>query len=236
LLYETIIFKIRNYNMKKALYFLLYFVFITGCGAQSHDRLIEENAVIDSSKIIEPSLQHSREARIISTIFSRYHYKKIELNDSLSNVIFNNFINSLDHNKLYFLKSDFDDFSKYKNELDDDIRAGNVEPFYNIFNVFKKRVGERVKYSLNRLKKGFDFSLDEYIYLDRKDSGYVSSEKALDQLWRKRLKNDALNLKLSGKEWDKIVETLLNRYKRFHKTILQYKAEDVFQLAMNAYS
>lgn len=222
--------------MKNLLYIYVIFVLATGCGAQTHDQLIEENAVIDTNKVIEPSIQHSREARIIATIFTRYHYKKVQLNDSLSQVVFNNFLNSLDRNKLYFYKKDFEEFEKYKTELDDDIRSGNLEPFYNIFNLYKKRLGERVKFAIERLAQGFDFTKDEYFYPDRKDSSFASTEKELNELWRKRLKNDALNLKLSGKEWDNIVETLSNRYKRFHKTILQYKAEDVFQLAMNAYA
>ncbi len=222
--------------MKKLFQFFIFFVFVYGCSAQSHDALIEENAVIDTNKVVEPSIQHTKEARIISTIFSRYHYKKVKLNDSLSQVVFNNFINTLDHNKLYFYESDIEKFVKYKEELDDYLRSGNVEPFYEIFNTYKKRVGERVAYALERLKEGFDFTIDECFTPDRKDSSYAKTTEELNELWRKRLKNDALNLKLSGKEWDKIVETLTERYKRFHKTILQYKAEDVFQLAMNAYS
>ncbi|MCF8394378.1 MAG: carboxy terminal-processing peptidase, partial [Melioribacteraceae bacterium] len=70
---------------------------------------------------------------------------------------------------------------------------------------------------------------------DRDEVEWAKSIEELNEIWRKRVKNDALNLKLAGKEWDKIVETLENRYHRFHKVILQYNTEDVFQIYMNAF-
>ncbi len=222
--------------MKKFFVVLFYLFLVIGCSAQNQEKLIEENSKIDTNKVIVPQKKYFKETRIITTIFTRYHYKKINLSDSLSKVIFKNYIQSLDYNKLYFLKSDIDSFGKFKTVLDDDLKIGDVKPFYDIFNVFKKRIGERVKYADERLKKKFDFTKDEYFYPDRKDSDFAATKAELNELWRKRLKNDALNLKLNGKKWDKIVETLTNRYDRFYKTILQYKSEDVFQLAMNAFA
>ena len=222
--------------MKKYFLLLIYLFAFYGCSAQTQDKLIEENAVIDTNKVIMPEMKHRREARIIATLFTRYHYKKINLNDSLSAVILNNYLKTLDNNKLYFYYDDIQKFQKYKDKLDDYLMLGDVDPFYKIFNVYKQRVNERVKYALKRLKEGFDFNKDEYFTPDRKNAGYPKTREEMDELWRKRLKNDALNLKLNGKKWDGIVETLSERYKRFQKVILQYKAEDVFQLAMNAFA
>ncbi len=222
--------------MKKYILLFVYLISFYGCSAQNQQKLIQENAVIDSNKVLVPSPKYQRETRIITTLFTRYHYKKVRLNDSLSAVILKNYIKALDYNKLYFYKDDIQKFNKYKNVLDDDLMLGNVEPFFNIFNIYKKRVDERVKFVLKRLKKKFDFTKNEYFIPNRKNADYPKSPDEMNELWRKRLKNDALNLKLNGKKWKDIVTTLSDRYKRFQKVILQYKAEDVFQLAMNAYS
>jgi len=222
--------------MKKILVTFLLLWAIVGCNAQAKQDIVEENGKIDTNKVLVPQPKHEREARIIAALFSRYHYKKVKLNDSLSQVILKNYINTLDYNKLYFYRKDSVEFARFKNVLDDDLQLGDVNPFYEIFNVYKKRVGERVKYALKRLKKGFDFSKEEYFTPDREKAPFPRDEKEMNELWRKRLKNDALNLKLSGKKWKDIVKTLSDRYNRFYKTILQYKSEDVFQLAMNAYS
>ncbi len=223
--------------MKKYFLLIVYLIAFYGCSAQQKQANVEENGVIDSNKVIVPTQLYQREARIITTLFTRYHYKKVNLNDSLSSVILKNYLQTLDYSKLYFYYDDVKKFKKkYGNFLDDDLMLGNVKPFYDIFNVYKKRVDERVKFALKRLKKGFDFTKDEYFTPDRKDAEYPRTVDEMNELWRKRLKNDALNLKLNGKKWDDIVKTLSERYKRFQKVLLQYKSEDVFQLAMNSFA
>ncbi|MDH7604367.1 MAG: carboxy terminal-processing peptidase, partial [Melioribacter sp.] len=69
---------------------------------------------------------------------------------------------------------------------------------------------------------------------DREKADWAKSKEELDEIWRLRLKNDALNLILSGKDWKGAAEVLLKRYQNFHKIILQYEAEDVFSLFMNS--
>ena len=72
------------------------------------------------------------------------------------------------------------------------------------------------------LDKEFDFTIDEYLELDRENAPRANTKAELDDLWRKRLKHEALNLKLTGKEWDAIVKTLKKRYKRIQRNITQY--------------
>ena len=87
-----------------------------------------------------------------------------------------------------------------------------------------------------RLETEFDFTIDESYEPDREEAAWAIDSEELDELWRKRLKNDALNRKLSNKEWDEITKGLLKRYHNFHKIILQYKAEDISQLYLNAFA
>ena len=223
--------------MKKI--FILWFATIlavASCNAQPSEQVDEANAEIDTAKVLVPDKTQPLVDKAVARIINRYHYKKANIGDSLSSVILDNYISMLDRNKMYFLQSDMDKFENYRKSIDDDLFDGNLDPAYDVFNTYKNRVTERVEYLLNKLDEGFDYSLDEYYTPDRSDTSWAETNDELDELWRKRIKNDALNLKLTGKEWDKIVETLSKRYKSFHKAILQYKPEDVFQLYMNAFA
>lgn len=190
----------------------------------------------DTSKVIVPAKYLSSEDEIINTILTRYHYSKFSLDDSLSNVIFNRYLKSLDYNRSYFLASDIDKFDKYKFELDNDIKDGNLSPAYKIFNVFRQRVNERLDYAESLLKKGFDFNKSETLRLDRDKEPWAKDTTELNELWRKKVKNDALNLVLAGKKWPDIQSLLTKRYESLRRNVMQTESEDVFQLFENSYT
>ena len=192
--------------------------------------------VDDTLTVIKPEGYYTLEDQLINTMLSRYHYKKYELDDSLSSVIFNRFIKSIDFGKSYFLASDIKSFEKYRYKLDDDIKIGTVEPFYDMFNLYLRRMNERIVYIDTILSKEFDYSKDEKFRINRENAPWASSVSELNDIWRKRIKNDALNLKLAGKSWDEIKKNLTKRYENYDKIMMQYHSEDVFQLAMNAYT
>jgi carboxyl-terminal processing protease len=222
--------------MKKYFFLVIGLIFLSNCQKNISDDLHAQNQIVDSNKVIEPLSYYPDVDKMVTRILSRYHYKKIDLNDSLSSIIFDNYIKSLDYNKSYFLQSDIDGFEKYRTELDEDLYLGNLKPAYEIFNVFKTRINERIKYAIVAIEKGFDFTKDETIIFDREKENWAKTNAELDEIWRKKLKNEALNLVLTGKEVDKTKETLENRYKNYHKAILQYKSDDVFQLYLNSFT
>ena len=190
----------------------------------------------DSVSTIQPASYYSNEDQIIFTILSRYHYKKFSLDDSLSSVILNRFIKSLDYNRSYFLASDIKSFDKFKNQLDDDIKDGDVEPAYYIFNIFKDRFNNRIEYAKKLLNKGFNFKIDEKYEIRRDSAPWPKTISELNDIWRKRVKNDALNLILAGKKWDAAKKVLDKRFDNLQRNIDQYKSEDVFQLFENSFT
>jgi carboxyl-terminal processing protease len=173
---------------------------------------------------------------LIVKYIDNFHYQKKALNDSMSVEVFERFFDKLDPTRVYFLASDIVHFDKYRYMLDDYLRIGFVDPAYEIFNVFEERMAERLAYTYGVIKKPFDFSLDEYLETDRSEAPWAKSMPELDDLWRKRLKNEALNLKLSGKNDDEIVEILTKRYNRLEKNLSQLQSEDVFQILMNSFT
>lgn len=222
--------------MKKlfTIVFLLALIIISR--AQNLNEVLSKDHSIDTNKVIVPDETYKRISQVISQFLPIYHYKKQKLNDSLSTVIFDGYLDMLDNNKLYFLKSDVERFEKYKTQLDEFLREGNLNTAYEIFNLFKKRLGERIKFVDGLLKQKFDFAVDESFTPDREKADWAITKEELDELWRLRLKNDALNLILSGKDWKNTADVLSKRYHNFHKIILQYEAEDVFALFMNAFT
>jgi len=65
---------------------------------------------------------------------------------------------------------------------------------------------------------------------------WAKDSAELDEIWRKRVKNDYLRLLLADKEPEAIVETLTERYDNQERRILELNNEDVFQFFMNAFA
>jgi len=222
--------------MKKFIIALVLLTAVSFFLATSSGKITSAELLPDSVKTLEPLPYHSQEEQLISTILSRYHYQKFKLDDSLSGVIFDRYLKTLDGAKSYFTASDINDLEKYRYSFDDNIIEGNLEPAYKIFNLFRDRLRERIKFIDKLLDNEFDYTQDEVLIVDRENSTWAADNAELNELWRKRIKNDALSRKLNGETWDKIASNLKKRYQNFERTIIQYNSEDVFQLVMNAYT
>ncbi len=191
---------------------------------------------IKSSAAIEATPQHKKSARIITQVISRFHYKKQRLDDQLSKQILDRYIEALDPSRSIFLQSDIEAFKRYQTSLDDYLLNGNVEPAFEMFAIYRKRVDEAVAYASTLLEGGFDFTKDESYLFDRENAPWPASRTDREQLWRKRVKNDWLGLHMANKERDKIVETLKKRYAALSRRVNQLKANDIFQTFINAYT
>ena len=224
--------------LKKKSFFVLIIITLISVSFFTANTVYTSNShsLSDTLKTIEPSGQYKMENQLITSILTRYHFKEFEIDDSLSNTIFQRYLNSLDHGKNYFLASDIKDFQKYKYQLDDDLYKGETQFYYDAFNVYLKRLNERIRFVDSLLEKEFDYSIDENYEFNRDKSDWATDENELNELWRKRLKNDALTHKLNGKDWAFIQKTLKKRYDNYAKYLNQYNSEDVFQLAMNSFT
>jgi carboxyl-terminal processing protease len=204
----------------------------------SYGSLAVENSlgVKDLPRLTQES-QHVAAAKRVTSQFLRAHYKQIDLDDELSVKIFDRFIRSLDFNHNVFTVEDIRGFSAFKSKFDEAIEQGNLSIAYEIYELNLQRRAERFEFALSLLDKEFNFELvnDKFIY-DREDSPWAKDNKELDELWRQRVKYDALNLKLAGKDWPKTQELLSKRYKRAIKRLTQTSSEDVFQTVMHSFA
>lgn len=196
----------------------------------------QEDEIIDSLRVIEPKNHFAIENQLITTMLSRYHFKDFNLDDSLSSLMFDKYLRSLDFSKLYFYESDITTFEKERYQFDDYLLAGNVQPFFDIFNVYEERMLDRMKYVDTILARGFDFSINDSAEINRENALWPSSRDEMNRLWNERIKNDALNLHLAGRDEEAIKSNLKRRYDNFTRALYQYNSEDVFQIAMDAYT
>jgi carboxyl-terminal processing protease len=189
-----------------------------------------------SSGELVPSERHRRVMRLVSEVVERQHYRQAALDDSMSSQIFERYLEALDGNRSYFLASDIAEFEPLRNQLDDAIQKADAGPAFTIFTRFQERNREVLRYAIGLLDVEPDFTLDESFRFDRTDEGWPASTDELHELWRKRVKNDALSLVLAGKTWPEASDVLRKRYERVGKRIEQVTADDVFETFMNAYS
>ena len=180
--------------------------------------------------------RHDRAALIITHIMAKYHYRKEPLDDALSSRILDSYLDSLDGNRSFFLKQDIKDFERYRYRLDESIEGPDLEPAYAIFKVYRQRVDERSAYARSVLESRFDFSVDEDYMFDRRESDWAQTRQELNEIWRKKVKNDYLMLLLADKEDGEIKEILRKRYARFRTSTFQLNSNDVFQSFINAYT
>ena len=185
---------------------------------------------------LAPATKHERIGELVTEFVEKSHYQHSSVNDALSEEVLTRYIEALDGNHMYFLKSDIEAFQQYRHKLDDMVRSESLAPVYDMFEVYRTRARERLNHALKQLETEPDFTVDEEYVFDREELGWAETTAELDELWRKRVKNDALSLTLTEQEWPKVQETLHKRYSRFLKRMDQIKSDDVFETFMNAFA
>jgi carboxyl-terminal processing protease len=185
---------------------------------------------------LSPTERHGKVARLVGSMFERSHYRQAPVNDPVSSLVLDRYLESLDGARSYFLASDIAEFERYRYQLDDAVTTGRVDPAFAIYNRFQERNRERIKHALSLLDVEPDFTIDESFEFDREDAPWAASRAELDELWRKRVKNDALSLLLADKTWPEARDVLRKRYDRVLKRSEQITADDVFENFMNAFA
>lgn len=219
--------------MFKNLVFGLALISVIACGSKPRVSLDE-----DALKL-KPSAQHEVIASEVANLLENYSYKKVPMTDSLSQIVFANLLKSMDAGHNYLLQSDVDDFKQFENTISQDFRKGDLSaPFY-IFNVYSERYLDAMEYALTQVDASHDFDVDENYVAYREKLPYFQNDAEWKDQWRKRVKYDLLNLRLTSTDKDSVdmekhKETLRKRYKNLISQAKQTNSNDAFQLIMTA--
>jgi len=189
------------------------------------------------------NLQPDRDEVIASLnvveLLKRHHYSKPPLDDKRSEIIYQSYLKLLDPSRSYFLASDIAEFDKWRFQFDDFLKSGDLQPGFTIYKRYLDRIKSRLDFALAQLNKGvdkIDLNTQETLLVDRKDAPWPKNESELDDLWRKRVKDEVLRLKIAGKDPAKIQETLTKRYKNQLARLGQTRSEDIFQAYLNTFA
>jgi carboxyl-terminal processing protease len=192
-------------------------------------------AIPATAAALAPTDQENYVARRVSDIIAREHYRRAPIDDRLSSLILDRYLDAIDGGRSYFYASDIAEFEKYRYELDDAIKNGDVEPAFVMFRRYQERSRERMNYAIELLAKKPDFDVEESFNFDREKEPWPANTTEMNELWRKRVKNDALSLITAGKTWPEAADILKKRYEHVEKRLDQSKPEDVFEAFMNAF-
>ena len=193
-------------------------------------------ATLAPIKDLSPDPRQALVDETIAALMQRYQYERRPLDAALSQQVFTEYLKDLDGGRSYFLQSDIDSFTADRAQFGEDIKDGNLQPAFAVYNVFQRRVDERIHYALKLLQHEPDLTVTESYVYDRSKAPWAKDSAELDDLWRKRVKNDVIGLLLAGKTWPEAADTLHKRYQNYAYRTRQVSQTDVFALFMNAYA
>ncbi|MDG2091515.1 MAG: carboxy terminal-processing peptidase [Gammaproteobacteria bacterium] len=236
--------KVLNYSAKNIFYSTLISVGFSSLYSiplmAQQTSLSADDIQLDVEAIYQeltPSEEYTTIARSVLSQMVRNHYSEVRVDDDFSNILLDRVIDGLDPSRIYYTEADINEFEQYRTELDDLLRAGDVEAGFQIYNRYQRRVIERLVYSLKRLEEDgseFDFTLDEFLIIDRSEEAWATSYDELEDLWRKRVKSNVLSALLADDTYEEAKENLSERYRAQLSQILKNDQREAFQYYMDA--
>ena len=191
---------------------------------------------LEPGQFLHPDDRHENIGEMVATFIQKSHYNDVTIDDDLSSKVLDFYLENLDRNRMYFLADDIAFFERYRHSLDDVVKSKPLDPVYEIYEVYQTRVRERLNFALQQLDHEPDFSTDLEFQFDRTEAPWAESTTELDDIWRKRVMNDALALALENEPWEKINEVLTKRYQGFQRRLGQVNSDDVFERFMNTFA
>ena len=199
----------------------------------------------DGYEPLAPLASHSRTSvLIVNQLRNNHYYPPRKIDDSVSAQVFDNYVDRLDPDRAYFLAADVESLDgKYRFILDEALKQGDLDPAFDIFNLYQERLVDRLEYVITFIEHGLDtldFTVDESLEIDREHEPWPQTRDEMDALWRKRIKAWTLEMLLNGREIDQIEDTLGKRYRnrlrQLTQTRRQTRSEEAFQTYINAFT
>ncbi|HLQ13823.1 MAG TPA: carboxy terminal-processing peptidase [Steroidobacteraceae bacterium] len=208
---------------------LLLLVATGSSGMSAAPSLLPEGA-------IHPTARQQLLAPQIANILEQNHYSRRPIDKEFSAQAFDHYLNALDGQRSYFMAADVAAMQKWRSAFDDMIHTGQLDPAFLIFARLQQRNRERIEYAISLLSTEPNWKLEESYAFDRDKAPWPRDAAELNDLWRQRVKSDALSLMLTGKTWPEAADTLRKRYQRVLQRVGQVSADDVFESLMNSYA
>jgi carboxyl-terminal processing protease len=187
-----------------------------------------------SPPLLEPLPHQIQTAQLAAGILKQFPYRAISFDATSSERIFEHYLKALDPEKIIFVQADIDAFGDARRALGAETEQGDLRHPFSIFRIYASRAAERMAYARELLKEDFDFTTSERFPVNRDKAPFAASDDEVRDLWRKRVKNDWLQLELAGKDAPAIRAELDKRYAKLAHRIANTKSNDVFKVYMDA--
>jgi len=163
---------------------------------------------------------------VVKYVVEKGHYSTLDINDDISEKIYNTYLEQLDAQKRFFLQSDIRQFEKYKFKLDDQLKDQDLTFFNLVYETSRKRINEVKNYYEEIMNNSFDFSSNEDINLDFENKSYARNNNEIKNRWRKQLKYSTLDI-ISLKLGDSI-KVIDNKTRNESMTLIKKNTDDFF--------
>jgi carboxyl-terminal processing protease len=183
---------------------------------------------------LKPSDNDQYVTKTVTILLRREHLSKRKLDDEISQRTLKTFLRQLDPMKLYFTQADVNGFGEMEFQLDDLALDGDVSMAYKIFNSFLERLDQRVKLVDELLGVDHDFTVDEEMITDSKQTVYAKTDEEIRDKWRKRIKYDFLVQKAEKVEGEDAVTKLRRRYQSLAKRMHQIDQDELLEMYITA--
>ncbi len=184
-----------------------------------------------------PAVAASKEtiAMSVGRLLEEGHYTRGKLNEEVSKKFLQTYLELLDFSHLFFTQQDVDALNaKYGSSIAGDVLLGNLKPAYEIYDLYAKRVDERVAKVKDLLKQPIDFKGDAKIELSRQKSPWPKDEAEADQLWRGRINSELLQEHLSEHPIEPGPQLVARRYDRLARNVHEQDKDEQMKLFLDA--
>jgi len=129
----------------------------------------------------------------LKSFLEGYHYKKLKIDDNLSEKAFRQYLKKVDYMKQFFLQQDIVKLGRHRLQMDDQMTSGELELLYETQKLLVERVMQIDQFRKDIFKKPFSFEKNESIQIDPDKRDFAKNEKELKEYWRKILKQATLS-------------------------------------------
>ena len=157
--------------------------------------------------------------------FLKNHILYDQLTNTLKTRILDQFIKNLDMEKVYFLKSDIANIKRKNKKLFRDLKNRKCHGLYYIYNIYSKRVKERMAFAKEYLNQKFSFDKKLTYTIDEDLKQYPQDTKSANLRMKSYIQYHVANVFLFEKNLKKSVEQVSYILSNLNKQVQSWKPQ-----------
>ena len=148
---------------------------------------------------LAPAPEDAEITKLVAHLLQRTHFSRQKIDDAIAQKFFEQYLDTLDARRMFFLDSDYKEFAALKDQLPDlTVRKGDTQPGFDIFNRWLMRVDQQYAFVMATLRTNhFKLDGDQKILLNRREAPRPKTVAEAQELWLQFLNWEYLTEKLN---------------------------------------